>query len=152
MIFQTNIGPISLGYNNDRLICEFGSHKVEREPSKQIAAQLVDYFAGNKTTVFTCELPDGPAFTRKCWEACRNIPFGETRTYAELAKSAGSPKAVRAAGQAMRKNPQVIITPCHRVISSSGKLHGFAGTIDPQSKELQRKHFLFTFEKGIMTA
>lgn len=152
MILQTNIGPISLGYNNDRLISEFGSHKVEREPSKQIAAQLVDYFAGNKTTVFTCELPDGPAFTRKCWEACRNIPFGETRTYAELAKSAGSPKAVRAAGQAMRKNPQVILTPCHRVISSSGKLHGFAGTTDPQSKELQRKHFLLTFEKGIMTA
>jgi methylated-DNA-[protein]-cysteine S-methyltransferase len=152
MILQTNFGPISLGYNNDRLICEFGSHKVEREPSKQIAAQLVDYFAGNKITVFTCELPDGPAFTRNCWEACRNIPFGETRTYAELAKSAGSPKAVRAAGQAMRKNPQVILTPCHRVISSSGKLHGFAGTTDPQSKELQRKHFLLTFEKGIMTA
>jgi methylated-DNA-[protein]-cysteine S-methyltransferase len=152
MILQTNIAPISVGYNNNTLICEFGSHKVEREPSKQIAAQLADYFAGNKTTAFTCELPDGTAFTRKCWEACRNIPFGETRTYAELAKSAGSPKAARAAGQAMRKNPLVIITPCHRVISSSGKLHGYAGTTDPQSKELRRKHFLLSFEKGIMMA
>ena len=89
-------------------------------------------------------LPEGPPFTRKCWEACRSVPFGKTITYAELARRAGSPKAMRAAGQAMRKNPLTIITPCHRVISSTGSLHGYAGATDPQSEELKRKNTLLS--------
>ena len=60
---------------------------------------------------------------------------------------AGSPKAARAAGQAMRNNPVVILTPCHRVLSSAGELHGFAGTTSKDSKELKRKQYLLNHEK-----
>ena len=75
------------------------------------------------------------------------FPTGETRTYGELAKAAGSPKAARAAGQAMRHNPIPIITPCHRVIATSGKLHGFAGKTNLKSKELKIKHYLLQLER-----
>ena len=67
-----------------------------------------------------------------------------------LATNAGSPKAMRAAGQAMRKNPLVILTPCHRVVGTSGKLHGFAGTTDPKSVQLKRKAFLLNLERRTM--
>ena len=68
-----------------------------------------------------------------------------------LAKNAGSAKAMRAAGQAMRKNPLVILTPCHRVIGSSGKLHGYAGTTDPESVQLKRKAYLLDLERRTMS-
>ena len=150
MILQTNIGPITLGYKEDALICEFGTHAVDQEPSKKLAKQIADYFAGKKISLFDAKLPSGAPFTRRCWKVCREIPYGQTISYAELAKKAGSPKAMRAAGQAMRNNPVPVITPCHRVIASSGKLHGYAGKIDPKSEELQRKEFLLNFERGII--
>jgi methylated-DNA-[protein]-cysteine S-methyltransferase len=150
MILQTTIGPISLGYRESALFCEFGKHAVDKEPTKILVKQIEDYFAGKKKSKFDAKLPSGAPFRRKCWEACRAIPYGETITYAELARRAGSPKALRAAVQAMPTNPVFILTPCHRVISSSGKLHGFAGETNPQSKELARKQFLLNLEKGIM--
>lgn len=150
MIIQTDIGQITLGFRDNALICEFGNHAIDKEPTKMLVKQIEDYFAGEKKSTFEAKFPTGSTFTHKCWEACRTIPFGATITYAELAAKAGSPNAMRAAGQAMRNNPVVILTPCHRVISSSGKLHGFAGQTDPQSKELARKQFLLNLEKGIM--
>jgi|TARA_B100001964_G_C14079365_1_gene529519 methylated-DNA-[protein]-cysteine S-methyltransferase len=152
MIIDTNIGAITLGYNNGDLFCEFGKHKVDQEPAQKLSAQLSEYFEGKKIITFDAPLPNGTPFTRKCWAACRNIPYGETITYKELAKLAGSPKAMRATGQAMRNNPLTIITPCHRVISSSGSLHGYSGATDPQSEELNRKKYLLDLEKGIMTS
>ena len=78
-----------------------------------------------------CDLPldlsDVPAFTRAALTACRAIPRGATVSYAELARRAGNPKAARAAGQAMRRNPLPLFIPCHRVIGSDGSLTGFAG-------------------------
>ena len=150
MIFETEIGYISIGYINNTLFCEFGKHVSEREPSNRLLQQLDRYFRGNFTSTFDAMLPEGPPFTRKCWEACRSVPFGKTITYAELARRAGSPKAMRAAGQAMRKNPLTIITPCHRVISSTGSLHGYAGATDPQSEELKRKKYLIEHELRTM--
>ncbi len=152
MILETNIGPVSLGYIKGELICEFGKQNVEQEPQKKLARQLTDYFSGKQIKTFDAPLSLGPPFTQRCWEACRNIPYGETITYKELAIRAGSPKAMRAAGQALRNNPLTILTPCHRVISSSGALHGYAGTTNPQSKELHRKQYLLDLEKGIMTS
>ena len=99
------------------------------------------------THQFDAPIPEGTPFMQKCWVACRNIPYGETRTYGELAKAAGSPKGARAAGQAMRRNPLPIITPCHRVIATSGKLHGFAGKTNLKSKELKIKHYLLQLER-----
>lgn len=72
-------------------------------------------------------VPEGPPFYRACWLACRRIKLGRTRTYAQLATSAGSPRAIRAAGGAMRANPLPLLTPCHRVLGTSS-LGGFHGT------------------------
>jgi len=152
MILNTPIGTMTLGSNDGTLICEFGSHAHDGEPQAILAEQLTSYFNGTFTQSFDAPLPEGPPFTRKCWAVCRTIPYGTTVTYGELAAMAGSPKAARAAGQAMRNNPTVIITPCHRVIASSGKLHGFAGTTNPSSIELKQKEFLLGLERRTIDA
>ena len=89
--------------------------------------QLNDYFAG-KLKKFSLKLDfAGTEFQKKVWAALVEIPFGETRSYAQIALQIGHPKAVRAVGAANGKNPISIIAPCHRVIGSNGKLTGFAG-------------------------
>ncbi len=89
--------------------------------------QLGDYFAG-KLKIFSLEFdPVGTAFQKDVWTALSTIPFGETRSYSEIAHQIGRPKAVRAVGAANARNPISIIVPCHRVIGSNGKLTGFAG-------------------------
>ena len=99
--------------------------------------QLNEYFQGQRQTF---ELPldfEGTEFQKKVWQALLNIPFGETRSYRQIAEQVGSPKAVRAVGAANGQNPISIISPCHRVIGSSGKLVGFAGGLD--NKEILLK-------------
>ena len=76
------------------------------------------------------DLEDASPFFRRAWQACRTIPRGETRSYAWLAAQAGSPRAMRAAGQAMARNPVALIIPCHRVIGSDGGLHGYGGGLE----------------------
>ena len=147
MILETDIGPITLGYKGENLICEFGKHKTDHEPSKKLSRDFKQYFAGKFMHQFDVPIPEGTPFMQKCWAACRNIPYGETRTYGELAKAVGSPKGARAAGQAMRHNPLPIVTPCHRVIATSGKLHGFTGKTDLKSKELKIKQYLLQLER-----
>jgi methylated-DNA-[protein]-cysteine S-methyltransferase len=89
--------------------------------------QLSEYFAGERSC-FKLELEfAGTEFQRKVWEALLAIPFGETRSYQEIALQIGNPKAVRAVGAATGKNPISIIAPCHRVVGTSGDLTGFAG-------------------------
>lgn len=89
--------------------------------------QLNDYFAGKRTT-FSFKLDFvGTEFQKKVWQALLTIPFGETRSYGDIARQIGDIKAVRAVGAANGKNPISIIAPCHRVIGSTGKLTGFAG-------------------------
>ena len=84
------------------------------------------------------DLDQAPRFFRAAWEACRRIPSGETRSYAWLAAEAGSPLAVRAAGQAMARNPWPLIIPCHRVIGSNGGLHGYgAGGLKVKAQLLE---------------
>lgn len=73
------------------------------------------------------DMSDAPPFFRSVWQACSRIPAGETRSYSWLAESAGNPRAARAAGQAMAKNPFPLIIPCHRVITMDGGLRGYAG-------------------------
>jgi methylated-DNA-[protein]-cysteine S-methyltransferase len=89
--------------------------------------QLTAYFAGT-LTAFTVPLdPRGTDFQRRVWAALLAIPFGQTRSYGELAQAIGHPTASRAVGAANGRNPISIIAPCHRVIGSSGALTGFAG-------------------------
>jgi methylated-DNA-[protein]-cysteine S-methyltransferase len=92
--------------------------------------QLKEYFGGTRK-VFSMDLDiNGTDFQKKVWKALLDIPWGETRTYKQIAEQIGNPKAVRAVGAANGKNPISIIAPCHRVIGTSGKLTGFAGGLE----------------------
>jgi methylated-DNA-[protein]-cysteine S-methyltransferase len=105
------------------------NHPVLIETEKQ----LQDYFAG-KLKKFSLKLDfKGTEFQKKVWEALLTIPFGETRSYSQIAHQIGHPKAVRAVGAAIGKNPISIIAPCHRVIGSNGALTGFAGGLDKKA-------------------
>lgn len=112
--------------------------------------QLQRYFAREPVTFDDIELPGDAPFFARCWRACQAIPPGETRSYGELAELAGSDRsAARAAGQAMRRNPLPVIVPCHRVVSSAGKLHGYGGSTDPHGNDLQRKAALLKHERAM---
>ena len=101
--------------------------------------QLREYFAGSRNR-FELELDfTGTAFQQQVWQALLTIPFGETRSYSQIAQQIGNPKAVRAVGAANGRNPISIIAPCHRVIGASGELTGFAGG-------LQAKQYLLALE------
>ncbi len=82
-------------------------------------AQLGEYFAGERTEFDLPLAPDGTEFQRRVWDELRAIPYGETRSYAELARAVGKPGAARAVGSANGRNPITVIVPCHRVIGSS---------------------------------
>lgn len=108
----------------------------------QVERQLTEYFAGTRDCF---DLPldfHGTEFQKKVWHALLTIPFGETRSYLDIAVQIGNPAAVRAVGAANGKNPISIVTPCHRVIGSSGSLTGFAGG-------LAAKELLLTLEGGM---
>ena len=96
-----------------------------------IKRQLQEYLNGTRKKFdIKFDTSQGTDFQRRVWQALRDIPYGETRTYGEIAKIVGSPKGARAVGMACNKNPLLIITPCHRVIGSTGSLTGFACGID----------------------
>lgn len=101
------------------------------------AHQLREYFEG-KRTVFSLPLDfHGTGFQQQVWQALLTIPYGETRSYLQIAQQIGNEKSVRAVGAANGKNPISIIAPCHRVIGSSGKLTGFAGGLEAKAFLLQ---------------
>ncbi len=95
--------------------------------------QLREYFAGKRKAFSVALDMRGTRFQKDVWEALLAIPFGETRSYGQLAKQLGNPRASRAVGAANGRNPVSIIVPCHRVIGSSGKLTGFAGGLDTKA-------------------
>jgi methylated-DNA-[protein]-cysteine S-methyltransferase len=95
--------------------------------------QLDEYFAGKRKAFSVALDMRGTRFQQDVWAALLAIPFGETRSYGQLAKQLGNPRASRAVGAANGKNPVSIIVPCHRVIGSSGKLTGFAGGLDTKA-------------------
>ena len=102
----------------------------------QTERQLSEYFAGERQN-FTVSLDlRGTAFQMNVWEALLAIPFGETRSYGELARRLGNAKGARAVGAATGKNPVSIVVPCHRVIGAAGQLTGFAGGLDAKMRLL----------------
>ena len=107
-------------------LVEQADHPILLETQKQ----LTEYFAGKRQQF---DLPldfAGTEFQHKVWQALLSIPFGETRSYRDIAEQIGNVKAVRAVGAANGKNPISIIAPCHRVVGTNGKLVGFAGGLD----------------------
>ncbi|MGP3775116.1 methylated-DNA--[protein]-cysteine S-methyltransferase [Streptomyces sp. SDT5-1] len=110
-------------------------------PFGEVVDQLNAYFQG-ELTEFTVELNlHGTPFQRAVWAQLQRIPYGETRTYGELADALGKPNASRAVGLANGKNPVGVIVPCHRVIGANGDLTGYGGGLD-------RKRRLLTFERS----
>lgn len=111
------------------LVAEDPDHPVLIETEKQ----LREYFAGQRQ-VFSVPLDfGGTEFQNQVWQALLSIPFGETRTYTEIARQIGKPAAVRAVGAANGRNPISIIAPCHRVLGSTGNLTGFAGGLQAKA-------------------
>jgi methylated-DNA-[protein]-cysteine S-methyltransferase len=107
-----------------------GDGTPDAGPFAEVVAQLEAYFAGTLTEF---DLPlelEGTAFQRRVWQALREIPYGQTRSYGQLAAGIGAPGASRAVGLANGRNPISIIVPCHRVIGADGTLTGFGGGLE----------------------
>jgi len=98
--------------------------------------QMLEYFAGKRETFDFSMDPDGTDFQKAVWQALKTIPFGHRRTYGDIAKMVGNPKASRAVGGAVGKNPILIAVPCHRVVAQNG-LGGFSAGMDLKLKLLE---------------
>ncbi|MGW3915267.1 methylated-DNA--[protein]-cysteine S-methyltransferase [Streptomyces sp. NPDC005070] len=152
-VIDSPYDPLTLVADGDGVLC--GLHMVgqrHRPPEEtfgerddtlfdEVTEQLTSYFEG-ELKEFTVELRlIGTPFQRGVWDQLRQIPYGETRSYGELAEALGNMGASRAVGLANGKNPIGIIVPCHRVIGASGSLTGYGGGLD-------RKRQLLDFESG----
>lgn len=142
------IGPLLLAGDEDGLaMVGFPTGKMQREPDPDWAEdaapfaeairQLGEYFDGQRRRFDLKLRPGGTEFQRRVLDALKDIPYGETVTYKDIAERIGSPKAVRAVGAANGQNPIPIIIPCHRVIGSSGKLTGFGGGLETKAALLR---------------
>ena len=111
---------------------------LSTESFSELEQKFQHYYSGEKTT-FNDKLDsyNVTAFQRLVWEAIRLIPYGETRSYGWIARQIGKPKAARAIGQALGKNPFLIVVPCHRVIAADGTLGGFGGGLEMKEALLE---------------
>ena len=149
MIYHFEIGDMVIGEENEKIVLiEFlkdikvkrkiinSSKKIETKEIKKAYIELKEYFEGGRK-VFDIPIKlNGTDFQKKVWEELLKIPYGETKSYLDIAKSIGNPKACRAVGMANNKNKIIIIVPCHRVIGSNKKLVGYAGGLDVKEKLL----------------
>lgn len=94
--------------------------------TNEAATQLMEYFAGKRRTFSLPLAPKGTPFQKEVWQALSSIPYGQTRSYADIAAQVGRPKAFRAVGMANNRNPIPIVIPCHRAVGSSGDMVGYA--------------------------
>ena len=113
--------------------------KQSAAPFREVERQLREYFRG-KRTAFDLRLhPKGTPFQLAVWKALAEIPYGQTRSYGDVARAVGRPSAVRAVGLANGRNPLPIVVPCHRVIGASGKLVGYGGGLAVKQALLDRE-------------
>ncbi|MGW2718456.1 methylated-DNA--[protein]-cysteine S-methyltransferase [Streptomyces sp. NPDC001492] len=151
-VIDSPYGPLTLVADDGVLCGLYMTEQRHRPPEESFGArdetlfaeaeeQLEAYFSGDLKE-FTLELHlNGTPFQRTVWDQLREIPYGETRSYGELAAALGNPSASRAVGLANGKNPIGIIVPCHRVVGANGSLTGYGGGLD-------RKRRLLDFECG----
>ncbi len=145
--FNSPIGWLRLVANENALIkIEFVDEPGRTDTSLEIlqktVQQLSEYFAGTRQHFDVPLEMHGTDFQRAVWQALRQIPFGKTVSYKDIAVAIHNPKAVRAVGQANGRNPVPIIVPCHRVVAANGKLGGF-------SSGLWRKEWLLKHERAL---
>jgi len=122
-------------------------HEVIEDASRtaEVRQQLAEYFAGQRREFDLPLAPRGTPFERSVWDELRRIPFGETRSYADIARALGKPAATRAVGRANGANPIPIVVPCHRVIGSNGSLTGFGGGLDTKARLLELEGLTLPF-------
>jgi methylated-DNA-[protein]-cysteine S-methyltransferase len=146
--FESPVGPLLLAGDADALrLVSFESSKhaappqadwkQDNAPFAEVIRQLQAYFRGELREFDVPLALKGTEFQRRVWNALREIPYGETISYLQLAERIGNPRAVRAVGLANGSNPIPIIVPCHRVIGSDGSLTGFGGGISTKKKLLE---------------
>ena len=142
--YDTEIGRIKISEKDEKIIgLVFSDYKKEDEIEKETElikkayTQLEEYLSG-KRTEFDIEIEMiGTEFQKKVWKELLNIPYGETRSYKDIAIAIGNEKACRAVGNANNKNPIAIIVPCHRVVGSDGSMTGYAGGLNIKEKLLK---------------
>ncbi|HYC88747.1 MAG TPA: methylated-DNA--[protein]-cysteine S-methyltransferase [Thermoanaerobaculia bacterium] len=145
MIIETPIGPLHAVFDEEERLAELGfQRRTGFSPSMgglkpALRSQLLEYFEGRRKTFDFPLAPKGTPFQLAVWNALLEIPYGDTVTYAELARRIGRPAAIRAVGAANGANPIPVIIPCHRVIGSNGTLTGYGGGIE-------RKQWLLALE------
>lgn len=131
----TGIAPVSAHFLPD-----------DSDLTLRAARELAEYLSGQRRT-FTFPLDlRGTAFQLQVWQAVRQIPYGQTRTYGQLAAAIGRPQAVRAVGQAVGRNPCLILVPCHRIVGRAGTLTGFSAGIPLKTRLLQLESVHFVEE------
>ncbi len=148
MQLETPIGPLTITATKKAVTAiRFGTQVPEGSTPctgaeatpllRKATEEIGDYFAGSRRK-FTLPLaPEGTPFQQKVWEALRTIPYGETRTYKQIAIQIGHNQSFRAVGMASNRNPIAIVVPCHRVIGYDGKLTGYAGGLDIKGRLLE---------------
>ncbi len=148
--YQTDIGRVAVAENGTAITQLYFEGEAapadavvtETELLKEAGRQLLDYFAGRRTEFSLPLAPSGTAFQKKVWESLCTIPYGETRSYKEIAQSVGSPKGFRAVGMANNRNPIPVLIPCHRVIGANGNLVGYGGGLSIKERllNLEKAH------------
>jgi methylated-DNA-[protein]-cysteine S-methyltransferase len=148
MIYQSPVGDILIKATDEALTslhflteverADILEHETATQPSilDTASAQLDEYFAGNRHDLSIPLHLGSTVFMQEVWSALMNIPYGETRTYGEIAASIGRPKAARAVGMACNRNPIALFIPCHRVVGANGSLVGFRGGVNIKEKLL----------------
>lgn len=141
---ETEIGKMKIMENGTAIThMYFGGNEPEDEKGTETALlteaakQLKEYLAGKRKDFDLPLAPEGTEFQQAVWNELQKIPFGETRSYGEVAKNIERPKASRAVGMANNRNPIPIFIPCHRVIGANGKLVGYAGGLDVKDRLLK---------------
>ena len=143
-VYESKIGPLTILSDDEALLrIDFGTVEHEnavRERSELIErteGQLEEYMAGTRTEFDLPLNPEGTEFQKKVWNALLLIPYGETKSYKDIAVLIDNPKGCRAVGMANNRNPIPIIIPCHRVIGANGSLIGYGGGLDIKVKLLE---------------
>lgn len=154
--FETEIGKILIGEENGALTDLFPvqgetpdvEYAEETVLLQNAAQQVREYLAGARTTFSLPTAPAGTEFQRAVWQALREIPYGETRSYRELAQFIGRPGAARAVGQAAHRNPLLLLVPCHRLVGANGSLTGFAAGLAVKKRLLLLEQSAITGARG----
>ena len=132
-VYEYPLCRLKLGCSGEALVSlDFTDDPPGGEPtdlSTRADRQLREYFAGERRAFDLPLAPEGTDFQKKVWQELLQIPYGETRSYKQLAAQVGNERASRAVGGALNKNPLAIVVPCHRVVGSDGSLTGFAGGV-----------------------